>query len=196
MCMVTCIRAFYGLSVFFGIVRIRTSTLHTCTVRALADALRAVRTYTGPLRARTSLIGLYPVWDPIGNPHDPVRLSTSLLWYQNRRKSVSESCASSTFSDRLYGAFTGRKILWARTACRWIIHRSDSLVLNPHGARKLLGSFMWSYLGDFVRTSYDTQTRTDTLLHVTEGDLGDFVRTSHGPQTRTTPKPARARDNP
>ena len=47
MCMVTCIRAFCGLSVFFGIVRIRMSTLRVPygarvgTVRALADALRA-----------------------------------------------------------------------------------------------------------------------------------------------------------
>ena len=47
--MVTCIRASYGLSVFFGIVRIRTSTLRVpygarvSTVRALVDALRACK---------------------------------------------------------------------------------------------------------------------------------------------------------
>ena len=47
MCLVTCIRVFYGLHVFFGIVRTRTSTLRVPygarggTIRALADALRA-----------------------------------------------------------------------------------------------------------------------------------------------------------
>ena len=47
MCMVTCIRAFFGLSVFFVIVRTRTSTLRVPygprmgTVRVLADALWA-----------------------------------------------------------------------------------------------------------------------------------------------------------
>ena len=81
--MVTCIRAFYWLPVYFGIVKTRTSTLwvpygaRVGTVRTLADALRAcehpyakrteparsyerlgaepysaVRTHTGPFRAR------------------------------------------------------------------------------------------------------------------------------------------------
>ena len=54
-------------------------------------------------------IGLCPVWDPIGNPHDPVQLSTSPLWSQNRKMPVSESCARSTFSYELYDAHTGLK---------------------------------------------------------------------------------------
>ena len=103
-------------------------------------ALRCRENHMGPLRARTWLIGLCSVWDPIGNPHDPVRLSTSLLWSQNRRKPVSESCTS----YRLYVAHTGLKIF--DKSCGLARHvvglPTGSLVFYPYGARELLGSFM------------------------------------------------------
>ena len=197
-------RAFYGLSVLFGIVRTRTSTLRVPygasvgTVRDFADVLRifkprtepvggsqepwtvviraepygAVKTHTRPLRVHTWLIGLCPVWNPIGNLHGPVWLSTSLPWSQNRRKHMSESCASSTFSYGLYGAHTGLKAF--EKSCGPTRHvvglPTGSLVFNPCGACKLLWSFIWPR------------------------HLSDFVRTSYGPLTRMTPQLLRARD--
>ena len=93
-----------------GVVRVskRPYVVHKShTVVLKAEPYGAARTES--LRARTWFIDLCPVWDPIGNPHDPVRLSTSLLWSRNRRKPVSESFASSTFSYVLYGAHMGLK---------------------------------------------------------------------------------------
>ena len=64
-----------------------------------AEPYGPARTRTGPLTARSWLIGLY-VWDPVGNAHGPVRLSTSLLWSQKRRNPVSESCEQARDRDR------------------------------------------------------------------------------------------------
>ena len=101
---------------------------------------RAIRRRENPYGAFESpYVAHRPVsiWDQIGNPHVPVWLSTSLLWSQHRRKPVSESCTSSTFSYGLYGAHTGlkfSKIQLAHMACCGITHRC-----YPYGARKLLG---------------------------------------------------------
>ena len=130
-----------------------------------AEPYSVVRTHTGPLRARTWLVRLCPVWNPIGNPQEPVRLSKSLLWSQNSTKPVSESCASSTFRYGYYGAHTGLTIF--ENACGLARHVVELSSFDPYGARELLESFMWPR------------------------HLGDFIRTSQGPYT--TPKSARAR---
>ena len=72
----------------------------------------------GPLRARTWLIGLCPVWDPIGNPRDPVRLSASLLC-----RKVVQAQLSATGSMAPIRVEKSSKNLGARTACRGITHR-------------------------------------------------------------------------
>ena len=141
-------RAWSVVTVRAGSVRIYKH--HTEPVRGLqeqwtvvlkAEPYGAVRTHTGHLRARTWLIGLCPVWDPIGNLHDPLRLSTSLVWSQNRRKPVSEICASSTFSYSLYDAHSGLNIFEksCRYACRGITHRFSSFwpVWDPWTVREL-----------------------------------------------------------
>ena len=80
---------------------------------------------------------------PIGpNSHTgPAKLSASILWAQNHRKPVSESCPYSTFSHRLIDLRAGYKILEksrgpARHVCDY------PRLLGPYWARNLPGSLM------------------------------------------------------
>ena len=131
------------------------------TVVLRAEPNGAVRTNTGPLRARTWLIGLCPVWCRSGtrtSPYDCQRAFYCPKIVESPCRKVVQAQLSATGSMAPIRVWKSSKILLARTACRWIIHRCSSFY--PYGACKLLASFMWPrHLVDFVRTSSPTGTR-------------------------------------
>ena len=128
-------------------------------------AIRCRENPCGPLTARTWLIGLCPVWDPIKIPHDPVRLSTSLLWSQNIVRSpcrkVVQAQLSATGSTAIWHPY-GSKNLRKNYGLAWYVVGlpTGSLVFGPWAARELdvTDAFGW-FRTDFPRTidSYDTQ---------------------------------------
>ena len=97
----------------------------------------------GPMTLRKSVWN-HPLFDVHIHLHTGV-LWASCLWSENRRKPVSESCASSAFSYGHYGAHMGLNIF--DKACGLARHvvglPTGYLVFDQYGARELLESFMW-----------------------------------------------------